>query len=173
MIFFFLAEFGRKIYQYGKPAHEGDPPQEGDSPSRGGLPLKSGNGPPHEGDRPGSPSRGYFSLCITIYRRKNQNCKKPQWCLWRFMCPLSMHQFIEISICALENKINSNISMSSDPWKSVRQWVFPCTAAETIGRTKLPSSVWEENKFRGFPYKTPTMPVVYRRSSRCLDGKKT
>ena len=32
------------------------------------------------------------------------------------MCPLSMHQFIEISICALENKTNSNISMSSDPW---------------------------------------------------------
>ena len=25
------------------------------------------------------------------------------------VCPLSMHQFIEISICALENKINSNI----------------------------------------------------------------
>ena len=120
----------------------------GDPPSRGGP----------------SPSRGYFSLCITIYRRKNQNCKKRQWCLWRFMCPLSMHQFIEISICALENKINSNISMSSDPWKSVRQRVFPCTAAETIGRTKLPSSIWEENEFRGFPHETPTMPVVYRRS---------
>ena len=88
---------------------------------------------------PGAPSRGFFSLCITIYRRKNQNCKKRQWCLWRFMCPLSMHQFIKISICALENKINSNISMSSDPWNSVRQPVFPCTAAETIGRTKLPS----------------------------------
>ena len=42
--------------QYGKPAHEGD------SPSKGGL----------------SPSRGFFSLCITIYRRKNQNCKKRQ-----------------------------------------------------------------------------------------------
>ena len=48
--------------------------------------------------------RGYFSLCITIYRRKNQNCKRRQWFLWRFMCPLSMHQFIEISICALEKK---------------------------------------------------------------------
>ena len=89
-------------------------------------------------------------------------------------CVLSpcMHQFIEISICALENKINSNISMSRDPWKSVRQRVFPCTAAETIGRTKLPSSVWEENKFRGFPYETPTMPVVYRRSSQCFTEKK-
>ena len=66
------------------------------------------------------------------------------------MCPLSIHQFIEISICALENKINSNISMSSDPWKSVRQQVFPCTAAETIGRTKLPSSVWEKKQIQGF-----------------------
>ena len=96
------------------------------------------------------------------------NCKKRQWCLWRFMCPLSMHQFIDI-ICALENKINSKISMSSDTWKSVRQRVFQCTAAETIGRTKLPSSVWEENKLRGFPLETPTMPVVYRRSSRCFN----
>ena len=135
-----------------KPAHEG------------------GQGPPQHAQEG---SRGFFSLCITIYRRKNHNCKKWQWCLWRYMCPLSMHQFIEISLCALENKINSNISMSSDPWKSVRQRVFPCTAAETIGRTKLPSSVWEENKFRGFPHETPTMPVVYRRSSRSLDGKKT
>ena len=42
-----------------------------------------------------------------------------------------------VYICALENKINLNISMSSDPWKSVRQRVFPCTAAETIGRTNL------------------------------------
>ena len=62
--------------------------------------------------------------------------------------------------------------MSSDPWKSVRQRVFPCTAAETIGRTKPPSSVWEENKFRGFPLETPTMPVMYRRSSRCFNEKK-
>ena len=71
---------------------------EGGSPSRGG-PSPSWGGP-------GAPSRGFFSLCITIYRRKNHNCKKRQWCLWRYMyrCPLSMHQFIEISICALENK---------------------------------------------------------------------
>ena len=65
------------------------------------------------------------------YRKKNQNCKNRQWwhfwCLlliWRFMCPLSMaigmHQFIEISICALGEKKSSNTSMSSDPWKSVR-----------------------------------------------------
>ena len=33
--------------------------------------------------------------------------------------------YIEISICALENKINSNISMSSNPWKSVHQRVCP------------------------------------------------
>ena len=100
-----------------------------------GNPLMRG-APPHEGDG-GSPSRGYFSLCITIYMRKNHNCKNRQWWLWWFMCPLSMHQFIEISMHASENKITSNISMSSDPWKSVRQRVFPCTAAETIGRTKL------------------------------------
>ena len=107
----------------------GGPLQEGDSPSKGGP--------------RGSPSRGYFSLCITIYMRKNHNCKKRQWCLVHVMCPLSMHQFIETSISALENKINSNISMSSDPWKSVRPTGLPgpCTTAETIGRTKLPSPV--------------------------------
>ena len=39
----------------------------------------------------GVPSRGYLSLCITIYRRKNQNCKKQQRCLWlcRFMTHVS------------------------------------------------------------------------------------
>ena len=130
------------VVQYWKPAHEGD------SPSKGGL----------------SPSWGFFSLClcITIYRRKNQNCKKRQWCLFEgsnssfHVSSLHgiMHQFIEISICALENKIYSNILMSSDPWKSVCQRVCPCTAAKTIGRTKLPSSVWEEKKIRGFPYQS-------------------
>ena len=126
-----------------------------------GTPPQKGDCPPHEGDR-GSPcpegdrvqvplkTRGYFSLCITIYMiRKNHNhdnCKKRQWCLWRFiMCPLSMHQFIEISICELENNFFSNISMSSDPWNFCAPTPTglpgPCTAAETIGRTKLPSSV--------------------------------
>ena len=34
----------------------------------------------------GAPSRGFVSLCITIYRWKNHFCqKKLQWCLWRFM----------------------------------------------------------------------------------------
>ena len=41
--------FFQSTDQYGEPTHEGTPPP---------------------------PSRGYFSLCITIYRRKNQNCKK-------------------------------------------------------------------------------------------------
>ena len=53
---------------------------------------------------------------------------------------------------AVENKINSNISMSSDLclWKSVRQRIFPCTAAETIVRTKLPSSVtdWKTSEYK-------------------------
>ena len=62
-------------YQSGKPAHEGGPP-----------------------------SWGFVSLCITIYRWKNHFCKKIQWCLWRFMYPLSFHQFIEISILALKKK---------------------------------------------------------------------
>ena len=45
-----------------------------------------------------------------------------------------------LCLCALENKINSNILMSSDPCKSVRQRVFPCTTAETIWRTNQLSS---------------------------------
>ena len=36
----------------------------------------------------------------------NQNCIKWQWCLWRFMCPLSMHQFIDISI--MHRSVRSN-----------------------------------------------------------------
>ena len=62
--------------------------------SWGGLPLKRGTV---------SLKRVLFTLHHN-YRKKNQNFKKRQWCLWRFMCPLSMHQFIEISICALEKK---------------------------------------------------------------------
>ena len=65
-----------------------------------GNPLMSGGGgggseegdPPQKGDRP-PPSRGYFSLCITILMYEKEpwhNCKKRQRCLWtwRFMCPL-------------------------------------------------------------------------------------
>ena len=76
----------RVLYQYRKPAPEGD------SPSRGGFLLKRGTVPL---------KRVLFTLHHD-YRKKNQNCKKRQWCLWRFMCPLSMHQFIKISVCALE-----------------------------------------------------------------------
>ena len=71
------------------------------------APPQEGGHPPHE-EGPGPSSWGFFLLCEILhhdYRRKNQNCKKRQYCLWRFMGPLSMHQFIEISICALENKI--------------------------------------------------------------------
>ena len=51
-------------------------------------------------------------------------------------------QFIEISRRVLEDMINSNIYVER-PVKvcAGMQRVFPCTAAETIGRTKLPSSV--------------------------------
>ena len=71
-----------------KPSHEGD------SPSRVGLP----------------PSRGLWTLHHD-YRKKNPNCIKRQWLVndayvwvWRFIHPLSMHQFVEISICAFEKK---------------------------------------------------------------------
>ena len=95
--------------------------------------------PAHEGGR--SPSWGFVSLCITIYRWKNHLCKKLQWCLWRFMYPLSFHQVIEISILAFKKKKNSNTSMLRRPWNYVRQRDFPPAAGKTIGRTKLPSSV--------------------------------
>ena len=79
----------RKPHKYGKPAHVGD--------SKRGVPPQKGDCPPHEGGQEGS-----FHF-VDHDLQKNQNCKKRQ-CLWRFMCPLSMHQFIEISICALEKK---------------------------------------------------------------------
>ena len=80
----------------GTPPQEGDPPQKGDRP-------------PHEGGGP--PSRVFFSLCITIYRRKNQIPKLQKATMMMSMkvhvsslhhpCH-AMHEFIEISICALE-----------------------------------------------------------------------
>ena len=88
-------------------------------------------------------SHFFVTSLLTLHHelQKNQNCKKRQWCLWRFMCPLSMHQFIEMSICAL-GKNNSNTSMSSDPWKSVRQQVCPCApppklSGERVSRTDI------------------------------------
>ena len=80
---------------------------------------------------------------ITI-TEKNQNCKKRQWCLWRFMCPLSMHQFIEISICALGKKYVQTLRC-----RATRESLcaingsVPCTAAKTLARTKLASFVWQ------------------------------
>ena len=82
----------------------GTPPQEGIPSQKGTVPLMRR-----------ARAWGFFSLCIMsfmIYRRKNQNCKKLQLmsmimkvhvsslspCFWH------LHQFIEISICALENK---------------------------------------------------------------------
>ena len=98
-------------------------------PSRGGFPLKK------RGAR--APlMRGLFTLHYD-YRRKNQNCKKRQWCLWRFMGPLSMHQFIENSICALENKIflfsNAQIEFSMN-WFMVmeRGYVYTWTFIDII-----------------------------------------
>ena len=65
--------------------------------SWGGLPLKR---------RVCRCLRPLFSLHHD-YGKKKKNCIKPQWSswtqcnLWTFICTLSMHQFIEISICAL------------------------------------------------------------------------
>ena len=137
--------------QYGKPAHEGD------SPSKGGL----------------SPSRGFFSLCITIYRRKNQNCKKQQWCLWvwRFTCPLSMHKFIEISISALEKKFK-HFDVERPVKVCAPTGLSRAPPAKLSGQLSSQAPYKKKKNFRGFPYETPTMPVVYRRSSRCFNEKK-
>ena len=71
---------------------------------------KKEGGSPQKGDYP--PQEGSFHFASRFTgEKKNQNCKKRQL----FMCPLSMHQFIEISICALEKKKSSNTSMSIDP----------------------------------------------------------
>ena len=67
-----------------------------------GTPLKRGV-PPQTGDC--RPQEGSFHFASRFTEERTKIAKKWQWCLWRFMCPLSMHQFIEISICALENKI--------------------------------------------------------------------
>ena len=72
--------------QYGKPAHEGD------SPSRGGFPLKRGTVPL---------KRVLFTLHHDLQKKEPKLQKAT---MMSRMCPLSMHQFIEISICALEEK---------------------------------------------------------------------
>ena len=114
------------LIQYGKPAHdmmnEGDPPQE-------------------QSQRGTSPQEGTFHFASRFTWERTKTAKSDNvndvYEYEDVSSLQTMHQFIEISrsICALENKINSNILMSSDPWKSVCQRVFPCTAAETIGRT--------------------------------------
>ena len=81
----------------------GTPPQEGGSPSKGGLSPSWGGqarGPLQDGSF-------HFASCHSWFTEKRTKLQKATMisnCLWRFMCTLSMHQFIEISICALENK---------------------------------------------------------------------
>ena len=103
----------------------GNPLMRGTPLKRGTVPLMRGTG-----------GTFHFASRFTWERTKtakNDNDKE---------CPLSKHQFIEISICALplENKINSNISMSSDPWKSVRQRSqHNCTCPYEIVLARPPS----------------------------------
>ena len=94
-----------------------------------------------------------MSVLFTLhhgYRKKNQNCKKRQWCLWRFMCPLSLHQFIKISICALKKKKVQTLRCRATRESLCANGSVPCTAAETIARTKLASFVWEQKKSGAF-----------------------
>ena len=137
------------------PTHEEGPPPTAPPPLKSRVPPQEEGHPPHE-EGQGPCSRGFFSLCITIYRRKNHNCKKRQWCLWDYeylkvhvcMCPLSssMHQFIEISICALKNK--NKFKHFNAEWPRSPP---PKLSGE-------PSSIWEENKFRGFPHEHQPCP---------------
>ena len=83
--------------QYGKPAHEafgfGFAFEVWGGP---GVPLKLKD------------KRVLFTLHHNLHEKEPLIAKSDNDVyVWRFMCPLSMHQFIEISICTLENKINS------------------------------------------------------------------
>ena len=54
---------------------------------------------------PGIPLKRVLFTLHHDYRKKNQNCKKRQWCLWRFMCLLSGHApIIKIPFCASKKK---------------------------------------------------------------------
>ena len=77
---------------------------------------------------------------------------------WRFMCPLSaqlsMHQFIESSRCVIKWNKFKHFDVER-PVKVCAPTGLPVHRRRNYRRTKLPSSVWEENKFRGFPHETP------------------
>ena len=81
----------------------GIPPQEGDSPSKGGP----GAGAPLK--------RVLFTLHHDLQDKEPKLQKATMMSMKVHVSSLHAPIYIEISICALENKINSNISMSSDP----------------------------------------------------------
>ena len=88
----------------------------------------------------------------------------------------SLHAPIYRNFClCVGKKPNSNISMLSDPWnwKSVRPTGLPVHRALPPKLSgELSSQAPYEKKINSGAQETPTMPIVYRRSSRCFNGKK-
>ena len=89
------------IISTGSPLMRGTPPQEGGSPSKGGLSPSWGGPGAHL--KTSSLKRVLFTLHHDLQKKEPKLQKATMMCMivwvWRFMCLLSMHQFIEISIC--------------------------------------------------------------------------
>ena len=151
------------IFPGGSNISTGNPAHEGDS-------LKMGV-PPQKGDCP--PSRGFFSLCITIYRRKNQNCKQATMMSMKVHV-FSLHAPIYRHFYPCVGKINKFKHFDVErPVKVCAPTGLSRAPPPKLSGELSSQALYEKGeKIRGFPYETPTMPVVYRRSSRCFNGKK-
>ena len=97
--------------------------------------------------------------------QKNQNRDKRQWCLWRCMCPLSMHQFIEISICAFKEKKKFKHFNVERPVKvCVLTGVSRAPPPKLQGELCLQVSFWNQGLFPCNPDHPRSVP---RSSRRC------
>ena len=111
--------------------------------------------PPQKGDCTVPLKRVHFTLHHD-YRKKNQNCKKRWWCLWFMKVHVSsLHAptYRNFYLCVGEKKVQT-LRCRATCESLCANGSVPCTTAETIAQTKLASFVWEEEKFRGFPYET-------------------
>ena len=76
------------------------------------------------------------------FMKKNHNCKRNDNDVNLYKFVISLHAnpwhapLYRISICALENKINSNILMWSNTWNSCAPAGLPMHRRRTIGRTR-------------------------------------
>ena len=114
------------LHNHANPAARGGRPEV----STGNPLMRGAGGPPQV-------KRVLFTFFASRLQEKEPKLKKRQWCLWRFLCPLSMRQFIEISkTISVSVRWKKNMFKHLDverPGKvcALSNGSVPCTAAET------------------------------------------